>query len=265
MTEGDRMPEQRYVEVRRAGTTCIVTLRREEKLNTLSSQVERELRTAIESEEARQSRCLVITGGARAFSAGADVGEMRGMDPASILAYYRDSGDVYERIAALGQPTISAISGYCLGGGLELALATDFRIAAESAVLGLPEVSIGIVPSSGGIHRLVRMVGTARAREWILLGRRFSARDALAAGIVTEVVAEEAVLPRALEIAAELATLPPLAIEVAKLSIDRGSESSREAALAIERLAYGLLAQSEDAREALAAFMDKREPRFQGR
>ena len=259
------MAERRYVEVAREGPVCIVTLRRQEKLNALSTAVERDLLAALERAELRDSRCIIVAGSGRAFSAGADVSELRAMDPAAILSYYRETGEVYERVAALPQPTIGAIWGYCLGGGLELALATDFRIAAESAILGLPEVGIGIIPSSGGLHRLVRMVGPARAREWILLGRRFTAREALAAGVVTEVVAEGDALARARDLATELAALPPLAVAVAKGSIDRSAESSREAALAIERLAYGMLAQTADAREAATAFVEKRPPHFQGR
>jgi enoyl-CoA hydratase/carnithine racemase len=257
--------ERRFIDVRTEATTCIITLRREEKLNALSSQVERELLSALDSPEVRQSRCLVLTGNVRAFSAGADVNELRANDPASILAYYQANGEVYERIAALPQPTISAIAGYCLGGGFELALATDFRIADETAVFGLPEVSIGILPSSGGLYRLVRMVGTARAREWILLRRRATAHDALAAGLLTEVVAPGQALLRALALATALAALPALAVTLSRQAIDRAAESSREAALAIERLAYGLLAQTYDAREAATAFMDKRPPRFEGR
>ena len=252
------MSAQRYISIGHEGATCILTLRRDEKLNALSTQVEREILAALDSEAIRQSRCLIVTGSARAFSAGADVSEMRGMDPASVLAYYRETGDIYERIAALPQPTISAISGYCLGGGFELALATDFRVADESATFGLPEVSIGIIPSSGGIYRLVRMVGAARAREWILLRRRFTAREALAVGLVSEVVADGNALTRALEIAVELGELPPLAVAAAKMSIDRSAESSREAALAIERLSYAMLVQSADARKAMAAFTEKR-------
>ena len=176
------------VEVALEGTTCVIRLRREEKLNALSAALERELGAALESEVVKAAPCIVVTGGAKAFSAGADVNELRNVDPAAILAYYRETGDVYERIAALPQPTISAIAGWCLGGGLELALATDFRIADETAVFGLPEVAIGIVPSSGGTHRIVRMVGPAKAKELILLGDRMPADTALSAGLVTEVV-----------------------------------------------------------------------------
>src|SRR5204863_1375168 len=170
---------------------------REEKLNALSTTLEADLKAALEAEHVRTSSCVVLTGGERAFSAGADVNELRGRSPAAVMDYYRATGDVYERVAALPQPTLTAIAGYCLGGGLELALATDFRIADETAVFGFPEVSIGILPSSGGTLRLTRLVGPARAKELMLLRERLDAREALAAGLVSEVVPAGAALERA--------------------------------------------------------------------
>jgi enoyl-CoA hydratase/carnithine racemase len=253
------------VDIGTRGPAAVVTLRREEKLNALSSEVERRLSEALRDERVRDSACVIVTGGGRSFSAGADVNEMRDLDPASILAYYRETGGVYEEVAALPQPTIAAIAGHCLGGGLELALACDFRVADATASFGLPEVAIGIVPSSGGTHRLARLVGTARAKELILLRERFGPEEAVAMGLVTETVPEGAALDRALELAEKLAALPPLAVSLAKQTIDAMPESSREAGLALERLAYGLLAQTEDAREAANAFTEKREPRFKGR
>jgi enoyl-CoA hydratase/carnithine racemase len=256
---------ERLVEVLTRGRACVVALRREHKLNALSTALEGALAEAIERADVRASACVVFTGGERAFSAGADVSELRDQDPASILAYYRATGGVYERVAGLPQPTISAISGYCLGGGLELALATDLRIADRSAVFGLPEVGIGIVPSSGGMHRLVRLLGVARAKELVLLGDRLGADEARAVGLVTEVVPGGGALDRALELAERMAALPPMALALAKHAIDCMPEASREAGLALERLSYGLLAQTEDAREATEAFTEKRSARFRGR
>lgn len=235
------------VELRRDGDVCIVTLRRPEKLNALSTEFERDLKAALEEEALRTSRCVVLTGAGRAFSAGADTGELGGRRVEDVVSYYRDTGDVYERVAALPQPTFSAIHGYCLGGGLELALATDFRIADVTAVFGFPEVSIGILPSSGGTVRLTRALGPARAKELFLLRERLHAEDALAAGLVTEVVGEGAALDRALELARRLAELPPLAVSLTKQAIDAVPEVSRAAGILIEQLAYGLLSQSEDA------------------
>jgi enoyl-CoA hydratase/carnithine racemase len=242
------------VESRREGANCVLTLRRDEKLNALSTAVERELLGALAGDEVGASRCVVLAGEGRAFSAGADLTELSRDDPDGIAAYYRDTGDVYERIAALPQPTIAAIHGYCLGGGLELALATDFRVADETAVFGLPEVELGIVPSSGGTHRLVRVVGPARAKELMLLRERFDAAEAFRLGLVTEVVPEGGALGRALEFAERLSALPPLAVSVAKQTADLMAESSREAGVALERLAYGMLAQTDEARSAPESF-----------
>jgi enoyl-CoA hydratase/carnithine racemase len=259
------MSDDARVDVRAEGDVCVVTLRRERKLNALSTALEGALDDALATPEVAASRCVVLTGGERAFSAGADVSELRDMDPAAILAYYRGTGGVYERVAALPQPTIAAISGWCLGGGLELALACDFRVAESGAVFGLPEVAIGILPSSGATHRLVRLLGTARAKELILLHERLPAAEAAAVGVVTEVTGEGGALARALELGARMAALPPLAVQVAKQAIDAMGESSREAGLLVERLGYGMLAQTADAREAATAFTEKREPRFAGR
>jgi enoyl-CoA hydratase/carnithine racemase len=192
------------------------------------------------------------------------VTEFRDRDPASILSYYREVGAVYERLAELPQPTLAAIHGYCLGGGLELALACDFRVAEESAVFGFPEVSLGILPSSGGVHRLVRAVGPSRAKELILLRPRFRADEAKEYGLLAEVVPEGQAMKRSLQLAAELAELPPLAVSVTKDAIRVAAESSRDAALLVERLSYAMLAQTADADEAAAAFVEKREPRFRG-
>jgi enoyl-CoA hydratase/carnithine racemase len=253
------------VDVRAEGPVAVLTLRRERKLNALSTALEGALDAALDSAEVRAARALVITGGPRAFSAGADVNELRDQDPAAILDYYRATGGVYERVAALAQPTIAAIAGWCLGGGLELALACDFRVAEAGAAFGLPEVRIGILPSSGGTHRLARLVGSARAKELVLLRERINADEAAAFGLVTEVVADGGALGRALELAQGLAELPPLAAAVAKQALDAMPEASREAGLLVERLGYGLLAQTAHAAEAAAAFTEKRPPRFRGR
>jgi enoyl-CoA hydratase/carnithine racemase len=250
------------VEVTRTGAAAVITLRREAKLNALSTAVEAALGEALEHPDVRAARAVVLTGGPRAFSAGADVTEMGDMDAAAILAYYRATGDVYERVARMPQPTIAAISGYCIGGGFELALATDFRVADDSAVFGLPEVSIGILPSSGGTLRLVRLLGTARAKELILIGERFGADRARELGLVTELA--DAALPGALGLAERLAAQPPLAVAVAKQVIDATPDASAEAALALERLAYGMLGQTGEHGAATTAFTERRPPRAPG-
>jgi enoyl-CoA hydratase/carnithine racemase len=244
----------RLVDVSRDGDVAVVTLSRPEKLNAISTAVEHELAAVLESETVRTSRALVLAGAGRAFSAGADIAEFADRDPAAIMAYYRETGAVYERFARVPLPTFAAIHGYCLGGALELALAADFRIADESAVFGLPEVGFGILPSSGGTHRLVRLLGSARAKEVALLLERLDAREAHRLGLVTEVAPEGRALERAVELAARLATLPPLAVSVTKEAIDALAEAPREAALLVERLGYAALAQTDEAGDAVDAF-----------
>jgi enoyl-CoA hydratase/carnithine racemase len=156
------------VEVERDGEVAVIRLNRPEKLNAISSEVERALHRALVSEDVRRSGAVVFTGEGRAFSAGADITEFEGRSPEDVLRYYHETGGVYEELAALPLPTVAAIHGYCLGGALELALALDFRIADETAVFGFPEVSLGILASSGGLHRVTRLLGPARAKELFL-------------------------------------------------------------------------------------------------
>ncbi len=240
------------VRVERHGSTCIVRLQREQKLNAISAELERQLCAALERPELQAAACVIVAGGARAFSAGADLGELHGRTPAQVADYYRATGDFTERVAELPQPTFSAISGWCLGAGLELALATDFRIAEQSAIFGLPEVGIGIVPSSGGTHRLVRLLGVARAKELILLRERVTAAEAHRLGLVTEVVGDGDAVTAALAHCERLAALPRLAVQLAGQVIDAAAEASRLAALELERLAYMALSQASPADSAAA-------------
>ncbi|MGP0035417.1 MAG: enoyl-CoA hydratase/isomerase family protein [Solirubrobacteraceae bacterium] len=232
---------------------CVIRLQRPAKLNAISEQVERELCNALERPDVREAPCVVFTGGEKVFSAGADLSETRGYTPGEVLATYRGTGDFAERVADLAQPTLSAITGYCIGGGLELALATDFRIAEEGSDFRFPEVALGILPSWGGTQRAVRLLGPARAKELILLRERVDAQAALSLGLVTEVVPSGGSLPRALELAERLSELPRLAVSVTKQVIDALPETSRTAGLGLERVAYGLLAQTGDATQALTA------------
>jgi enoyl-CoA hydratase/carnithine racemase len=246
---------EELVGIERRGEVCLLTLQRPDKLNALSTALEQALVDALDSVELRTSRAVVIAGEGRGFSGGADMNELRDASAESILAYYRETGDVYERFAALPQPTVAAIHGWCVGGGLELALAADFRVADGSALFKLPEVAIGIIPSSGGTHRLVRLLGVARAKELVFLRERVDAVEAFRIGLVTELVPPGSAVARALELAVGLAELPALALALAKQAIDAMAESSREAGLLIERVAYAALAQTPDAADAVEAFV----------
>jgi enoyl-CoA hydratase/carnithine racemase len=242
------------VEVAREDEVAVLRLNRPEKLNAISTEVERALHEALRSEDVRASGAVVVAGAGRAFSAGADISEFEGRSPEDVLRYYHETGGVYEVLAALPQPTVAAIHGYCLGGALELAVALDFRIADGTAVFGFPEVSLGILASSGGLHRVTRLLGPARAKELFLLSERFGADEARRVGLVSEVVPPGKAYERALELANRLAALPRDALAVTKQAIDAAAASPREAALLIERLAYAALAQTQAARDAAAGF-----------
>ena len=243
------------VGIRREGQVCVLTLQREEKLNALSGAMERELLDSLSGDDVRGSHCLVLTGAGKAFSAGADINEFADADAASIAAYYADTGDVYERIAALPMPTIAAIHGWCLGGGLELALATDFRIADETAAFGLPEVELGILRAPAG---------PTGSSGW-------SAREGEGADAPAPPVrrgrgahrwASSPRSPRRAMRSSERSStaesslrLPPLAVETIKRAADLIPEASREAAMLIERLGYAALT---DRRRRPSTTLDKR-------
>lgn len=238
------------LDVQIQGPTAVFGFCRPEKLNALSTHVEAAIHEALDREDVAAARAIVLVGSQRAFSAGADLSEERDESPGAIDAYYRAEGSIYERLARLPQATFAAISGWCLGGGFELALACDFRIADETATFGLPEADLGILPSSGGAHRLVRLVGPTRAKELMLLRARVSAEEAGALGLVTEVVAEGQALERCLEHGARIAELSPLAVATITALADAAYDTPREAAVMLERLGYAALAQTDEARAA---------------
>lgn len=232
---------QGSVEVRREGNVAVVTLCRERKRNALSTHMEAELLRALRTDAVTSSRAVVITGGDTVFSAGADITELRDMTPAAIADYYRASGSVYEVFAGLRQPTVAAITGYCLGGGLELSLAADIRIADPAAVFGFPEVGIGILPSSGGVTRATRILGPGRTRDLILRGRRIDAAVAERWGLITEITSAGEHVATALAIAGELAEYHPMTMAVNKQVLDASINASQSASLVLEQLAYALL------------------------
>ena len=239
------------VEVRAEGEVAVVTLSRPEKLNAISQAMERELLAAVTGDVVASSRAVVLTGAGTCFSAGADISEPIADEADVVLEGFRGAGDVNERVATLPQPTFSAIHGWCLGAAFELALATDFRIADESSVFGLPEVAMGAPPASGGLYRLVRIVGPARAKEMTLLHDRIDAAKAAELGALTEVVPEGTALDRARELASRVADLPPLAAAVTKQGIDVMVDSSREASILLERLGYAALATTPAAKDGV--------------
>jgi enoyl-CoA hydratase len=207
---------------------------------------------------------VVITGaGEKAFAAGADIREMSDATPVSLTI--ANSFARWERIRRVRVPIIAAVRGYALGGGCELAMACDMIVAAEDAVFGQPEIRIGVMPGAGGTQRLTRALGKAKAMEIILTGRNLSAREAEAHGLVTRLVAREETVAAALDLAAQIAALPPLAVQAAKESVNRAFELSLEAGLEFERRNFFLLFASEDQKEGMRAFVEKRDPEWKGR
>jgi enoyl-CoA hydratase len=248
-----------------AAHVALVTLDRSAQLNALSFAMLRQLAAALEALDSEPAcRCIVLTGaGERAFAAGADINELAGQTPASLAA--GDDFAAWERIGRIRTPIIAAVRGHALGGGCELAMACDMIVAGDDAQFGQPEIKIGVMPGAGGTQRLTRALGKAKAMELILTGRPMTAAEADAMGLVTAVVPAEATLDAALELAARIAAMPPLAVRAAKETVQHAFELSLTAGLELERRNFFMLFGSEDQREGMAAFAEKRPPKWSGR
>jgi enoyl-CoA hydratase len=241
-----------------------VLLNRPEQLNALSSGLMDELVTALqELDRDGHVHCIVLGGSERAFAAGADIAELA--QATAIDLYYGRRVERWDAIQALWTPLVAAVSGFCLGGGCELAMACDLIVASETAKFGQPETNLGIIPGAGGTQRLTRAVGKAVAMDVILSGRMLTAREALAAGLVARVVAKEAWLEEAKRVARDIASKGPVGIRLAKEAVDRAFEGPLSLGVEHERRLLYLALASEDAGEGLRAFLEKRKPEFRGR
>lgn len=251
---------------KREEAIAILQLNRPQKKNSLNSELRHEMEAALEEIGGDSShRSVIITGGEEIFCAGADISEIQETTSAeSAYKHAREFQLLFDRIESLPQPVIAAVSGYALGGGCELALACDFRIASEGAKFGLPEIKIGAFPGGGGTQRLPRLVGAAKAKEIIFTGDPISAEEAFSLGLVMKVVPKPKLLEEAKVFAAKLASLPRLAMEAAKMLINRGLEIDLASGLELEARSFGTLATSHDLREGTRAFLDKRRPNFTG-
>lgn len=243
-----------------------VVLNRPQKLNAISPEMIKELsETLDELEEAENVRVVIITGSGRAFSAGADVMSFMGVTPFKAALYSRKFQELLFKVEYYTKPVIIAINGFALGGGLELAMSGDFRIASETAMLGQPEINLGFIPGAGGTQRLPRLVGRSKAKELIYTGDMIPASEAAKIGLVDKVVPPEKLESEARALALKLAEKPPLALLAAKYSVQVGTESSIWAGMALESAYFGLLFSTDDVAEGIAAFLEKRKPKFKGR
>jgi enoyl-CoA hydratase len=253
--------------VEKKGSVGVVTLNRPSALNALSLGLMKALVDALEAFDADpEIRVLLIAGSPRAFAAGADINEMKDLaDAVAAKNSLEDHLARWDRVGRLKKPTIAAVSGFALGGGCELALACDVVIASETAWFGQPETAIGVIPGAGGTQRLTKAVGKALAMDMALTGRRLSAREALAHGLVARVVAPEVLQDEALKIAVQVAAQAPLAVRAAKAAVAAAADRGLDAGLKAERAAFYALFGTRDQKEGMRAFYEKRAPAFEGR
>ncbi len=243
-----------------------IVLNRPERLNAINIDMLKELDTLLDAlEEDERIRIIILTGSGRAFSAGADVTGFMGVTPIKAAIFSRKFQEVLNKIEYYTKPVIVAINGYALGGGLEMAMSGDIRIASETAQLGQPEINLGFIPGAGGTQRLPRLVRKSKAKEIIFTGDMISASEALKIGLVDNVVPPEKLEEETRRLALKIAEKPPLALMAAKYSINFGLESNIWAGLAYESSLFGLLFSTDDVVEGVSAFLEKRKPKFKGK
>lgn len=245
---------------------AVLTLNRPAVLNALNDKMFYELGEAATTLAADPSvRVLIITGGDKVFAAGADIGQMASSSAVDVTTSDNPSHRAFNLIENLPQPVIAAIAGYALGGGCELTLAADIRIAADNAQFGLPEIKLGILPGGGGTQRLPRLIGTGKAKELIFSGDFINAEEAMRIGLVNKVVAADQLLAEAKKMAKRFADRGAVALRLAKSSVNEGLRMDLEAGLKYEHQCFSLLFATEDQKEGMKAFLEKRQAKFQGR
>ncbi|HYG60789.1 MAG TPA: enoyl-CoA hydratase-related protein [Symbiobacteriaceae bacterium] len=248
----------------REGPVGRIQLNRPKALNALNSKLMSELVDALQVFEADpEIRCALLHGDERAFAAGADIREMAGQG--AIDMYTRDFISLWDAVYRFKKPLVAAVSGFSLGGGCELAMICDLIIASETAKFGQPELSIGVIPGAGGTQRLTRAVGKATAMDMLLTGRMLTAQEAKAAGLVSRVVPPEAYLEEAKKVAEEIAAKSPVALQLAKEAVQQAFETTLAGGVVMERRLFQLSFASEDQKEGMKAFMEKRKPEWKGR
>jgi enoyl-CoA hydratase len=260
------MPETTYsqVLVQRNGRVGVVQLNRPQALNALNSALMDELIAVLQTFDADpEIGCIVVMGSEKAFAAGADIKQMA---QASVVEMI-DSPFIgyWDQLARIGKPIVAAVSGWCLGGGCELAMACDLIIAAESAVFGQPEINLGVIPGAGGTQRLTRAVGKSVAMDMVLTGRRLSGQEALQFGLIARLLPNEGFAEAAVAVAAEIAAKSPIALRIAKEAVNHAFELPLAEGVHLERRLFNMLFATNDQKEGMAAFVEKRAPNWQGK
>lgn len=259
---------QPAVLIERREGVAVVTLNRPEQINAINDDIRHGLREALdELDQDPKVAAIVITGaGPRGFCAGADIKESRGAETSVQARRRMGHANYFDAFERCTKPIIGAIHGFCMGGGFEIALACDIRMASSDAVFALPETGLGLIPGGGGTQRLSRLVGLGRALDLLLTGERIDAREALRIGVISRLIEDQAQLPAAAEqLAQRIAAKPPVATAYAKEAAKSGLEMDLKAGLQLERTLFTLLLATEDKREAAAAFKEKRKPVFTGK
>ena len=247
------------VELELKGQIGILTINRPEALNALNDQVISELDKVLDSIDVNAVRCLIVTGaGQKAFVAGADIAQMSGLTKAEGEAFGKLGNDVFRKLETLPIPTIAAVNGFALGGGCELSMSCDIRLASETAVFGQPEVGLGITPGFGGTQRLARLVGMGKAKEMIYTARNIKAPEALACGLVQAVYPAEELMAEAEKMAGRIAGNAPIAVRACKKAINDGTQVDMDKAIVVEEKLFGSCFETKDQRSAMAAFVEKR-------
>lgn len=255
----------RFIRISEQDSICRIQFNRPEKLNAVNCEVLKELESAVIACERNDAIRVVILGGnEKAFVAGADVGDMARGGVKEAFELTEQTMRVQERLAELPKPTIASVAGFALGAGCELALCCDFRVAADNALLGLPEIKLGIIPGGGGTQRLPRLINPSLAARMILLGETLKALEAAAIGLVDKVVALDQLEGETQSLATRLKSMPPLAIRAARIAMRRGVNVSLKDGLEIERALFCSLFGTNDQKEGMAAFLEKRKPAFAG-
>jgi len=243
---------------------ALIQLNRPKELNALNLQLMQELRDTLQQLDKNDLvRVIIITGNEQAFAAGADIKQMADKSPVDMLVI--DQFSTWDQIRKTKKPIIAAVSGFALGGGCELAMTCDMIIASESAKFGQPEIKIGVMPGAGGTQRLTRAIGKAKAMELVLTGRFISAEEALSYGLINKIVPVEMYLYEATQLAKEIAQMSPIAIQLAKEAVNRSFETHLDEGLLLERKNFYLAFASEDQKEGMKAFIEKRKPEYKGR